>query len=78
MDDCKNYFLETGRRVSFEYTLLGMLTMPGSMCLRGIMLKLLYQTNAPELNSLQLGLMTQRSMLKNLQSYCIHVAVVIM
>lgn len=22
MDDCKNYFLETGRRVSFEYTLL--------------------------------------------------------
>lgn len=23
MDDCKNYFLETGRRVSFEYTLLG-------------------------------------------------------
>jgi adenine C2-methylase RlmN of 23S rRNA A2503 and tRNA A37 len=30
MDDCKNYFLETGRRVSFEYTLLGIyLSVPG-------------------------------------------------
>lgn len=28
MDDCKSYFLETGRRVSFEYTLLGTLTVP--------------------------------------------------
>jgi len=28
MDDCKSYFLETGRRVSFEYTLLGTLAVP--------------------------------------------------
>jgi hypothetical protein len=28
MDDCKNYFFETGRRVSFEYTLLGTSMLP--------------------------------------------------
>lgn len=32
MDDCKSYFLETGRRVSFEYTLLGTLNVP-SQCI---------------------------------------------
>lgn len=65
MNDCKDYFLETGRRVSFEYTLLG--TVITIMKLAGVVLSKLCAEFFKKFFC-QLELMIPWSMQENLQS----------